>query len=170
MEMKKVSIYTDGSCRLNGEAGAAGGWSAILQYTDEKKVTHERELCGFASNVTNNQMELQAVVEGVKALKKPCEVSVFSDSTYVTGYALAMQDWQDRGWKRKDGKPVANAELWQELDRVAKAGGHTLCFHHCRGSEAQTATHRRAEAISRRESMTCRSQQMSLLKAEPVAE
>lgn len=170
MEMKKVSIYTDGSCRLNGEAGAAGGWSAILQYKDSQNVLHERQLNGYESNSSNNRMELTAVVEGLKALRKPCEVSVFSDSTYVASYGLSMQDWQNRGWKRKDGKNIANAELWQELGRVAREGGHTLSFHHCRSAEAQMDIHRRAEAIARKESMVCRSQQMTMLKTEPAGE
>jgi ribonuclease HI len=118
--MDKVTIYTDGAC--SGNPGP-GGWAAILIH-DER----EKEICGYDPQTTNNRMELTAAVEALRALKKPCEVTLYSDSNYLIrcfneGW---MKAWKRRGWQRvekKKGnreilKPVLNQELWQELDRL----------------------------------------------------
>lgn len=107
--MKKVFIYTDGAC--SGNPGA-GGWGAVLRFGP-----HEKELSGYAPETTNNKMELTAVIEALKALKEPCEVILTTDSKYVCdgitkGWAKA---WRDKGWRKSDGKPAMNPELWGEL-------------------------------------------------------
>ena len=107
--MKKVELYTDGAC--SGNPGA-GGWGAILKYG-----TIEKELCGGERDTTNNRMELTAAIEGLSALKEPCEVTLYSDSKYLVdgmdkGWA---KSWQKNGWIKKDRKPALNPDLWQKL-------------------------------------------------------
>lgn len=107
--MKEVTIYTDGAC--SGNPGA-GGWGTILVYKGR-----EREMSGGAPETTNNRMELTAVIEGLKALKEPCKVTVVTDSQYVAnGINLGWaQSWKANGWRKKDRKPALNPELWDEL-------------------------------------------------------
>lgn len=107
--MDKVFLYTDGAC--SGNPGP-GGWGAILSYQGVQK-----EICGFAPETTNNRMELTAVIEGLKALKRPCEVTVVSDSRYVCDAINQkwLYGWLKKGWKKSDGKPVLNPDLWNEL-------------------------------------------------------
>ena len=107
--MKKVEIYTDGAC--SGNPGA-GGYGAILVYRGR-----EKELSGGQAQTTNNRMELTAVIEALRALNEPCEVTLTSDSKYVVdgiekGWA---RSWQAKGWKKSDGKPALNPDLWGEL-------------------------------------------------------
>ena len=107
--MKKVEIFTDGAC--SGNPGA-GGWGAILKYRG-----HEKELSGFALETTNNRMELTAVISALEALTEPCEVTLTTDSKYVCdgiskGWA---RSWRAKGWKKADGKPALNPELWERL-------------------------------------------------------
>ncbi|AGZ82522.1 ribonuclease HI [Campylobacter fetus] len=101
--MKKICLFSDGSCLNNP---GAGGWAYILEYEGYKKSSS-----GGATYTTNNKMEIQAVIEGLKALKEPCEVSLYTDSSYV---ANAINIWLD-GWIKKKFKNVKNVELWQEL-------------------------------------------------------
>lgn len=107
--MKKITLYTDGAC--SGNPGA-GGWGSILDYKGKRK-----ELSGGCEYTTNNKMEMTAVIEGLKALKEPCEVTVITDSKYVqNGINLGWaKSWRANGWKKKDKKPALNADLWQEL-------------------------------------------------------
>lgn len=107
--MTAVELFTDGAC--SGNPGP-GGWGAILRCKGK-----ERELSGGAQNTTNNKMELTAVIEGLKVLKFPCEVTLYTDSKYVAdGLTLGWAEgWKARGWKKKDGKPALNPELWDEL-------------------------------------------------------
>jgi len=103
-------MYTDGSC--HGNPGP-GGWGAILRWEGR-----ERELSGGAAETTNNQMELMAVIEGLKALREACEVEVFTDSKYVMdGMKSWIHGWKKRGWKTASKQPVKNIEYWQSLDR-----------------------------------------------------
>ena len=107
--MKKVSIYTDGAC--SGNPGK-GGWAAILVYK-----RNEKEISGYEDYSTNNRMELTAVIEAFKLVKESCEITVFSDSTYVCN---AFQNhwinkWLTNGWKTASGKVVENTDLWLEL-------------------------------------------------------
>ena len=108
-ELKKVDIFTDGAC--SGNPGP-GGWGAILRYGER-----EMELSGGEASTTNNRMELTAVIEALKKLKFPCEVTIYTDSKYVADAFLQgwIWNWMKKGWKKTDGKPVLNPELWQTL-------------------------------------------------------
>ena len=107
--MKQVTLYTDGAC--SGNPGP-GGWGAILIYNEYKK-----EMSGGEKETTNNKMELTAAIEGLSALKEPCIVKIYSDSKYLIdgitkGWA---RSWRDKGWKKSDGKPALNIDLWQKI-------------------------------------------------------
>ena len=110
--MKQVEVYTDGAC--SGNPGP-GGWGAILEYKGLKK-----ELSGGEKSTTNNRMELTAVIEALKALKKECDITIYTDSRYVMdGVQEWMPNWKLNGWKTTNKKsPVKNVELWQILDSL----------------------------------------------------
>lgn len=112
--MEEVIIYTDGAC--SGNPGA-GGWGSILMYKDTKK-----EISGGKENTTNNVMELTAVIEGIKLLKFPCKVKLYSDSAYVVNAFNQkwIYGWLKNGWKNASKEPVKNKELWQELYNLTK--------------------------------------------------
>ena len=110
--MKKVEIFTDGAC--SGNPGP-GGWGAILRYNGR-----EKEISGGEKATTNNRMELTAVIEALKLLKEPCEVSLCTDSKYV-GDSLTLgwaRSWKKNGWRKADKKPALNPDLWDELLRL----------------------------------------------------
>lgn len=122
--MKQITIYTDGACRGNP---GPGGWAALLIYGD-----HQKELSGHAPETTNNRMELQAAIEGLKALKGPCIVDLYTDSQYVRrGITEWISGWQARNWRTADKKPVKNQELWQAL--LAASAPHTMTWHWVEG-------------------------------------
>lgn len=107
-----VEIYTDGACRGNP---GPGGWGAILTSGDREKT-----LSGAERATTNNRMELTAAVEALRALKRPCQVRLFTDSTYVKkGITEWLPGWKRNGWKTSSKKPVRNRDLWQALDEQA---------------------------------------------------
>ena len=104
-----VVIYTDGAC--SGNPGP-GGWGALLTFDGK-----EKELSGGARETTNNRMELTAAIEALKALKRPCRVTLWTDSTYVKdGITKWIHNWKAKGWKTANKKPVKNADLWQALE------------------------------------------------------
>lgn len=107
--MKKVEIYTDGAC--SGNPGK-GGWGAVLIYNSK-----EKQFSGADPSTTNNRMELTAVIEALKALKEPCEVTLTTDSKYVCDAINKgwVYSWQKKGWKKADGKKALNVDLWQQL-------------------------------------------------------
>ena len=108
VRLKKVSLITDGSCLGNP---GPGGWAAILRFGEKKK-----ELFGFEPHTTNNRMELMAPIQGLLAIKEPCEVEITTDSEYVRqGITLWVHRWKAAHWWRKN-HPVRNADLWIELD------------------------------------------------------
>ena len=111
-EMKKVDIYSDGACLKNP---GPGGWCAVLTYNGTEKI-----LSGGEAYTTNNKMELTAVISGLEALKEPCEVSVYTDSRYVTdGISLGWAvKWQKNNWIKSDKKPALNIDLWERLLNV----------------------------------------------------
>ncbi|MDR1054136.1 MAG: ribonuclease HI [Planctomycetaceae bacterium] len=125
----EVILFADGAC--SGNPGP-GGWGFILRHPKSGK---EIERSGGEAETTNNRMELLAVIEGLKALKRPTRVELVSDSMYVIqGLREWLPRWKANGWKRKTGKSSAelkNIELWQELDRLAAK--HQLKFQHVRG-------------------------------------
>lgn len=104
-----VELYTDGAC--SGNPGP-GGWGVLLRYK-----TTEKELSGAEFDTTNNRMELMAVIEGLKAIKRSCAVTLYTDSKYVLqGVTEWMEGWKSRSWKTADKKPVKNQDLWMLLD------------------------------------------------------
>lgn len=107
--MKEINVYTDGACRGNP---GPGGWGTILEY--KGKV---RELSGGENPTTNNRMELTAAISGLKALREPCKVKLWSDSQYLVKAINEgwLADWIKRGWKKSDKSPVLNDDLWREL-------------------------------------------------------
>lgn len=107
--MKEVIIYTDGAC--SGNPGP-GGWGAILMYKDLKK-----EISGGNPNTTNNVMEMTAVIEGLKLLKEPCDIEIYSDSAYVVNAFNEhwIDGWIKKNWQNSKKEPVKNKELWLEL-------------------------------------------------------
>ena len=121
----KVTLYTDGAC--SGNPGK-GGYGAILVHIDANGIKHEKEFSEGYQNTTNNQMELLAVIVGLEALKKPCEVKIVSDSKYVVDSLEKgwLDNWVARGWKKSDNKPVPNCELWKRLIEAKKNHDITL--------------------------------------------
>lgn len=122
--MKKINLYTDGAC--SGNPGP-GGWGAILVFNGT-----EKEFSGGTKNTTNNQMELLAVIEGLKALKQPCEVHIVSDSKYVIQAIQEwLPNWKKNNWIGYNKKEIKNVELWQEFDLVSK--NHVLTLEWVKG-------------------------------------
>jgi len=111
---KEVIIYTDGAC--SGNPGP-GGWGTILMYKDSKK-----EISGYKEDTTNNVMEITAVIEGLKLLKEPCKVQIYSDSAYVVNAFNQhwIENWIKKNWQNSKKEPVKNKELWLELYALVK--------------------------------------------------
>ena len=123
--MKNVDIYTDGAC--SGNPGK-GGWGAVLVYGNT-----EKEISGGNSDTTNNRMELTAVIEALKMLKMPCNVTLTTDSKYVCD-AINQQwvySWKKNGWKKADKKPALNVDLWEELLPLLEI--HNVTFNWVKG-------------------------------------
>ncbi len=122
----RITIYTDGAC--SGNPGP-GGYAAILIDSSGRR----RELSGGFRNTTNNRMELLAVIMALEALKRPCEVTLFSDSEYVVNALTKgwLQSWQRKGWRKADKKPVMNIDLWQRL--IPKLDEHQIAFQWTKG-------------------------------------
>jgi ribonuclease HI len=146
--MKKVVLYSDGACEGNP---GPGGWAAILTYGQ-----HAREISGGAPATTNNRMELKAAVEGLKALKEPCEVEFLTDSQYVrSGISEWLKDWKMRGWKTKDKKAVKNEDLWKELD--AESVKHQIIWKWLKG-HAGHEMNERCDLLAKTEILKIRQQ------------
>ncbi len=122
--MKEVIIYTDGACRGNP---GPGGWGALIKFENAQK-----EIFGGQNNVTNNQMELSAAIEGLSTLKEPCKVKLFTDSKYVMdGITQWIQNWKKNNWKTTAKKEVKNKALWQQLDQLMAY--HEVQWHWVKG-------------------------------------
>lgn len=122
--MKKVELFTDGACRGNP---GPGGWGVLMRFGDKEKKLH-----GGEPHTTNNRMELMAAIEGLKALKESCCVSLTTDSQYVRmGVTQWMANWKKRNWKTADKKPVKNQDLWEQLD--AQVERHQVTWHWVKG-------------------------------------
>ena len=137
--MTDVIIYTDGAC--SGNPGP-GGWGAILVHGETRK-----ELSGGETETTNNRMELQAAIEALNALKRPCKVALYTDSVYVRdGITKWIKGWQRNGWRTAAKKPVKNAELWQALQAALKP--HDIDWHWVKG-HAGHPENERADELAR---------------------
>lgn len=138
--MKSVKLITDGSCIGNP---GPGGWAAILRYGK-----HKKELSGAEAQTTNNRMEMTAVLEGLNALREPCEVTVEIDSQYVkNGITGWIHAWKRRGWKTVTGSAVKNQDLWQALDTAI--GRHKLRWVWVKG-HASHADNNRCDRLAKK--------------------
>lgn len=139
MPPKKITIYTDGACDPNP---GVGGWAAILMFG-----AHVKELSGSEPDTTNNRMELTAVIEALRALKEPCEITLFTDSEYLrNGITTWLAGWKRRNWQTAGKTPVKNQDLWQMLDGLC--AGHTLSWQWVRG-HADDPLNQRADFLAR---------------------
>lgn len=135
-----MTIYTDGSCKGNP---GPGGWAAILQYQNK-----EKEISGFEPDTTNNRMELRAAVEALRALKRCCDVEVYTDSQYVRqGMTAWIYNWRKNGWKSADKKPIKNQDLWVELDDLSRQ--HQVKWHWVKGHNGHPLNER-VDELARR--------------------
>ena len=134
-----ITIYTDGAC--SGNPGP-GGWGVLLRWNG-----HEKELCGGEEETTNNRMEMMAVIEALKALKKASQVELYTDSKYVMqGITEWLEGWKAKGWKTASKKPVKNVDLWQEMDALVQQ--HDVQFHWVKG-HAGHPDNERADELAR---------------------
>jgi ribonuclease HI len=140
--MNAITIYTDGACKGNP---GPGGWGALLQAG-----TTEKELYGGERETTNNRMEMMAVIQALKALKRPCRVTLHLDSKYVLqGLTEWLPGWKAKGWKTAAKQPVKNVDLWQELDALANGAGHEIEWRWVKG-HAGNPGNERADALANR--------------------
>ena len=131
--MKKVQLITDGSCIGNP---GPGGWAAILRFGEK-----EREMFGSEPKTTNNRMELKAAVEALRALKESCEVEIVTDSNYLKhGITEWIHKWKRNRWMTGDKKPVANQDLWRELDE--QAARHKMVWQWTKGHASHADNNR----------------------------
>jgi ribonuclease HI len=138
--LNHVEIYTDGACKGNP---GPGGWGVRLQSGQ-----HVHELFGGELGTTNNRMELTAVIEGLKALKRPCKVTLYLDSEYVRkGITEWIHGWKAKGWRTAAKQPVKNVELWQALDHVVSTAGHQIEWRWVKG-HAGDPGNERADALA----------------------
>ena len=135
----RVTIFTDGAC--SGNPGP-GGWGAILRYNSD-----EKELSGGSFSTTNNKMELTAAICALEALRRPCSVDVYTDSSYVKdGITQWIKRWRSNGWRTAQKKPVKNVELWQQLDEALQR--HDVEWHWVKG-HAGHPENERADELAR---------------------
>jgi len=133
--LNQVEIYTDGACKGNP---GPGGWGVYLKWG-----TLEKELCGGELGTTNNRMEMMAVIQGLTALKQPCQVTLYLDSQYVLkGITEWLPGWKARGWRTASKEPVKNVELWQQLDKLVTGGGHKIDWRWVRGHNGNPGNER----------------------------
>jgi len=136
-----VELYTDGACLGNP---GPGGWAALLRFNGT-----EKELSGGDPDTTNNRMEMQAVIEGLKALSRPSTVTVYTDSQYVQkGITEWINGWKAKGWKTAAKKPVKNVDLWLELDKTQER--HSVTWQWVKG-HAGHPENERVDDLARQE-------------------
>lgn len=136
----KVTIYTDGSAR--GNPDGPGGYGVVIIYIDPKGGRHVKEISEGFEKTTNNRMELMGVIAGLEALNRPCEIDFYSDSQYVIKAFTDhwIDNWIKKNWKKSDGKPVLNIDLWQRLLTAAKP--HKIGWHWVKGHAGHTENER----------------------------
>jgi ribonuclease HI len=140
--LNSIDIYTDGACKGNP---GPGGWGVYL-----KSGTTEKELCGGERDTTNNRMEMTAVIEALKALKRPCRVTLHVDSQYVLkGMTEWLTGWKARGWRTASKEPVKNVDLWQQMDALVNSGGHEIVWRWVRGHNGDPGNERADQLANR---------------------
>lgn len=124
----KVTIYSDGSAR--GNPDGPGGYGTVIQYVDKNGILHEKEISQGYDKTTNNRMELMGAIMGLEALNRSCEVELYSDSKYVISAFNEhwINGWIKKNWKKSDGKPVKNIELWKRLLEASAKHKVTWCW------------------------------------------
>ena len=138
--MDKIEIYTDGACKGNP---GVGGWGALLVAGNK-----EKELCGGEKDTTNNRMELMSVIQALGALKRPCEITLHTDSQYVLkGITEWISGWKAKGWKTASKAPVKNVDLWQALDTAQST--HKIEWRWVRGHTGHPGNERADQLANR---------------------
>jgi ribonuclease HI len=133
--VNSIEIYTDGACKGNP---GPGGWGVLLI-----SGTTEKELYGGERLTTNNRMELMAVIQALRALKRPCAVTLHVDSQYVLkGMTEWLAGWKAKGWRTAAKQPVKNQELWQALDELVNGAGHEIKWRWVRGHDGDPGNER----------------------------
>lgn len=136
MDKPQVTLYTDGACKGNP---GIGGWGVLMQ-----SGPHEKTLSGGEQHTTNNRMELTAVIEGLRALNRPCRIDIYTDSRYVIqGMTEWLPSWQARNWQTASKKLVKNKELWQAL--AIEAAKHQIIWHWVKGHAGHPGNERADE-------------------------
>jgi len=143
---KRVALYTDGACKGNP---GAGGWGVVLEYGE-----HRKELFGGDVETTNNRMELMAAIAGLSALKSRCVVDLYTDSVYVKdGITKWLSNWKSNGWRTAAKKPVANQDLWKQLDQAVS--NHEVNWHWVKGHSGDPGNERADELANQGVSSVC---------------
>lgn len=159
----RVTLYVDGACKGNP---GPGGWGVVQCMGDTTK-----EFSGSESATTNQRMELQAAIEGIRRLKEPCYVTVYSDSEYVvTGMNEWRAAWERNKWRNAANKPVANADLWRELIRLAAL--HSVKWEWIRGHNGHSGNEMAnmlAQAAAKGEAVCCREKQAGISPDDEAA-
>jgi ribonuclease HI len=138
-EDSRIEIYTDGAC--SGNPGP-GGFGALLRHGAK-----ERTIMGGEPATTNNRMELMAAIAALEALKRPCEIQLYTDSGYLRGGITSwIKNWKKNGWRTSDNKPVKNADLWERLERAAAP--HQITWHWVKAHNGHIENER-ADALAR---------------------
>jgi ribonuclease HI len=138
--MDKIEIYTDGACKGNP---GVGGWGALLIAGNK-----EKELFGGEKETTNNRMELMAVIQALGALKRPCQITLHTDSQYVLkGITEWITGWKAKGWKTASKAPVKNVDLWQQLDEARNV--HEIDWRWVRGHTGHPGNERADQLANR---------------------
>ena len=146
MTDKRVTLYTDGACKGNP---GKGGWGVVLEYGE-----HRKELFGGDVGTTNNRMELMAAIAGLSALKSRCAVDLYTDSVYVKdGITKWLSNWKSNGWRTASKKPVANQDLWEQLDQAVS--NHQVNWHWVKGHSGDPGNERADELANQGVSSIC---------------
>lgn len=146
MTDKRVTLYTDGACKGNP---GAGGWGVVLEYGE-----HRKELFGGDVGTTNNRMELMAAIAGLSALKSRCVVDLYTDSVYLKdGITKWLSNWKSNGWRTAAKKPVANQDLWEQLDQAVS--DHQVNWYWVKGHSGDPGNERADELANQGVSSVC---------------